>query len=166
MSKNSKRVDTRTDEIPDAHHEDLRVIDKQVTTFYDDGEERFLARELLRAKLRERAETAKDENVVIPQLSELEKATRRQYNKLQALSVGMNEQQLELKLLMRRFPDAHSLFNVATKLAEYELKDRERVELKQYWSEGASAKEVKRKTLLPKNAAEAEAAAKKAAGLT
>ena len=157
-----KRVNTRTNEIPDAQHDDLRVIDKQVTSFYDDGEEKFLARELLRAKLREKV---KDDGVVIPQLSELEKATRRQYNKLQAMSVGMNEQQLELKLLMRRFPDAHSLFNVAVKLAEYELKDRERIELKQYWSEGASTKAVARKALMPQTMEAAIEAAKKAIGL-
>ena len=161
MSKNSKRVDTRTDEIPDAETDNLRVIDKQLTDFYDDAENRFLQKELLRAKLRNK----KDANVVIPQISELEQVTRRQYTKLQEMSVGMNEQQLELKLLMRRFPDAHSLFNVAVKLAEYELKDRERTELKQYWSEGASAKVAKRKTLMPKTAEDVEAAATKLRGL-
>ena len=161
MSKNSKRVDTRTDEIPDAQTDDLRVIDKQLTDFYDDAENRFLQKELLRAKLRNK----KDANVVIPQISELEQVTRRQYTKLQAMSVGMNEQRLELKLLMRRFPDAHSLFNVAVKLAEYELKDRERTELKQYWSEGASTKTMRRKALMPQTKEAAETAAKKAGGL-
>ena len=154
-------MDTRTDEIPDAETDNLRVIDKQLTDFYDDAENRFLQKELLRAKLRNK----KDANVVIPQISELEQVTRRQYTKLQAMSVGMNEQQLELKLLMRRFPDAHSLFNVAVKLAEYELKDRERTELKQYWSEGASTKTTRRKALMPQTAEQATAAAKKLRGL-
>ena len=157
--RTQKRVDTKTDALPTPITDDYRQIDKQVTNFYDDGEERFLNRELLRKKLRDNPDAA----TVIPQLSELETATRKHYQTLQKMSMGVYTDQLQLKLLMKQF-ESHSLFNVATKLAEYELVDKERTELKRFWSTGAQGKVTARVNIMPKTEADVKIAMK-AAGL-
>jgi hypothetical protein len=97
-------------------------------------------------------------------LSDLELATRKHYTNLQKMSTGIYTEQLELKLLMKQF-DSLSLFNVATKLAEFELVDKERNDLKRFWSEGASSKRAARVALLPADAGAAAAARKLGASM-
>ena len=152
--RTQKQVDTKTGQLPNPMLDDSRKIDKQITTFLDDNEDKFLQRELIRKKLRKDKDD--DKQTIVPDLSDLELATRKHYTNLQKMSTGMYAEQLELKLLMKQF-DSHSLFNVATKLAEFELVDKERNDLKRFWSEGASSKRAARVALLP---ADASAAAK------
>ena len=153
--RTQKQVDTKTGQLPTPVLDDSRKIDKQITTFLDDNEDKFLQRELLRKKLRKEA----DKQTIVPDLSDLELATRKHYTNLQKMSTGIYTEQLELKLLMKQF-DSHSLFNVATKLAEFELVDKERNDLKRFWSEGASSKRAARVALLPVDAGAAAAARK------
>ena len=149
--RTQKQVDTKTGQLPTPVLDDSRKIDKQITTFLDDNEDKFLQRELIRKKLRK----DEDKQTIVPDLSELELATRKHYTNLQKMSSGPVVDQLELKLLMKQF-DSHSLFNVATKLAEFELVDKERNDLKRFWSESATAKRASRIALFPKTAKEAD----------
>ena len=112
------------------------IIDRQTVNFYDDSEERFLQRELLRKKLRKVESGGKaDPDIIVPEASDLEKATRRHYKTLSELSQGGEKEKLEIRLLKKMF-NSHSLVNIATKLAEAELIETEKNYLKKYWTTG------------------------------
>ena len=151
MPKPQARLDVNQDGLPMPTIEDPTRIDRQQVNFYDDGEERFLNRELTRAKLK--SKYSDDSSVIIPEASDLETFTRRHIKTLQNMAKGSEVEQLELKLLKRQF-NSHSLFNIATKLAEAELIDRERNELKTYFRSddkynGSIKRSDRRKALMP-----------------
>ena len=152
VSKKQKpqaRLNVNQDGLPLPTIEDPTRIDRQTVNFYDDSEERFLNRELLRAKLR--SDVYKSEDNIIPEASDLEVYTRRHVKILQGMSKGSEVEQLELKLLKRQF-NSHSILNIAVKLAEAQLIDRERDELKTFWKggEGGATKRAdRRKALMP-----------------
>ena len=152
--KPQARLNVNHEGLPMATIQDPTRIDRHQVSFYDDGEEKFLQRELLRAKLR--SEPYKSADNIVPEASDLETFTRKHIKTLQGMSRGSEVEQLELKLLKRQF-NSHSLFNIATKLAEAELIDRERNELKTFWRSdvkynGASKRSERRKALMPGDA--------------
>ena len=135
------------------------VIDRQTVNFYDDSEERFLQRELLRKKLRKNKD--EDPEVIIPEASDLEQATRRHYRNLEILSQGDAADKMEMRLLKKMF-NSHSIVNIATKLAEAELMETEKNYLKKYWTTGTLKKTYKTRDLIPGDPAAGDPGVKKA----
>ena len=134
-SKNQAKISIKKDGLPTPEVVNPTVVDRQVVSFYDDTEEKFLQRELVRAKLK-KYEKAGASSIIIPEASDIEQLTRAHYLRLSDKSQNGNEyEKLEIKMLKKTY-NSTSLVNIATRLAEATLYEREKNEAKSWFTLG------------------------------
>ena len=139
-SKSQSKIGINRDQLPTPEVVNPAAVDRQIVSFYDDTEEKFLQRELLRSKLR-RHQTGgngytADDNVIVPDSSDIEELTRAHYLRLtDKLKNGTEVEKMEIKILKKDY-NSTSLVNIATRLAEASLNEKLKNEQKSWFTLG------------------------------
>lgn len=139
-SKSQAKIAISRDRLPTPEVVNPAAVDRQIVSFYDDTEEKFLQRELLRSKLRRYKDGKNggggDDKIIVPDCSDIEELTRLHYLRLsEKWTNGTDFEKMEIKLLKKDY-NSTSLVNIATRLAEASLNERLKNEQKSWFSLG------------------------------
>ena len=144
--KAQSKIGISRDRLPTPEVVNPAAVDRQIVSFYDDTEEKFLQRELLRSKLRRHQLGVNgyipDDNVIVPDSSDIEELTRLHYLRLtDKLKNGTEVEKMEIKILKKDY-NSTSLVDIATRLAEASLNERLKNEQKSWFSLGPAESRV------------------------